>query len=512
MPKAEPDKTAPHDRAPGDGHRRPGGLEWLIPLVPFLVYLLTLAPTIYGLDSAELTTGAWALGIVHSPGSPLYLLLGKLFSCLPVGDVGFRLNLMSAVAAALGVWFTYRILRLLTSNPVTSMLAAWLLGFSYYYWAWALAAELYALQVCILAGLLLLVLLWWRQRRAWQLVLLAFSFGLGMGNHLALSLMLPGFTWIVFAAEPKLLKRPGLLALSCLSGLLGACVYLYLPLRHLAHPAVDYVREYYPAVNLATWQGFWWMLSGKMFDSLFFEAPPARWPLEFGAYLEHLLRNFHLIGVGVGVFGLVSALRRQFRLHAGLLLMFLGHLAFFLTYGAHDREWMFTPTYFLWAVWFGVGLEALVAGAKPLARHFRLLPQMTAGILVGLLLLGNWRYVDLSHDDSARRKGEALLGALAQDAVFLGLWEEAPILEYLQVVEGTRPDVKVKNLIFMGYLQGGTFARQQLQAGRPVYTSVTNIAAVGGFECVPVNDLLDTGSCFVLHEIKASATQGAPVP
>ena len=52
--------------------------------LPFAVYLRTMAPTVFGLDSAELTTGSYVLGIVHAPGSPTFLLLGHLFTWLPV--------------------------------------------------------------------------------------------------------------------------------------------------------------------------------------------------------------------------------------------------------------------------------------------------------------------------------------------------------------------------------------------------------------------------------------------
>jgi hypothetical protein len=72
-------------------------------LAPFLLYLLTLAPTIYNLDSAELATAVATNGIVRATGYPLYLLLGKLFVLLPVGDVGYRLNLFSAVCGALTI-------------------------------------------------------------------------------------------------------------------------------------------------------------------------------------------------------------------------------------------------------------------------------------------------------------------------------------------------------------------------------------------------------------------------
>src|SRR5262249_53248746 len=102
--------------------------------VPLLVYLRTMAPTIYALDSAELTTGAYALGIVHAPGSPTYMLLGHLFAQLPIGDVGYRLNLLSAMAAALAACFLYWVLRRLTGDVVLALFTAWLAAFTYYFW------------------------------------------------------------------------------------------------------------------------------------------------------------------------------------------------------------------------------------------------------------------------------------------------------------------------------------------------------------------------------------------
>ena len=90
-------RTAPELCPPADG-----AWAWVLPLlaggVAFAAYWRTMAPTVYGLDSAELTTGAYVLGIVHAPGSPLFLLLGHVFSWLPFGDVGYRLNLLSACA------------------------------------------------------------------------------------------------------------------------------------------------------------------------------------------------------------------------------------------------------------------------------------------------------------------------------------------------------------------------------------------------------------------------------
>src|SRR5512142_2000566 len=72
-------------------------------LCPFAIYLLTLAPTVYTFDSAEFATGAYVLGIIHPTGYPLYLVLAKLFTFIPVGDVAYRVNLLSALFGAVTV-------------------------------------------------------------------------------------------------------------------------------------------------------------------------------------------------------------------------------------------------------------------------------------------------------------------------------------------------------------------------------------------------------------------------
>src|SRR4051794_2808336 len=79
--------------------------------LPFILYVLTLAPTIFNLDSAELTTAAATGGITRATGYPLYLLLGYLWSQIPIGDVGYRMNLFSAFNGALTVALAERILR-----------------------------------------------------------------------------------------------------------------------------------------------------------------------------------------------------------------------------------------------------------------------------------------------------------------------------------------------------------------------------------------------------------------
>jgi len=64
-------------------------------LVDFIIYFLTLAPAVQFIDSGELAVVCQSLGIAHPTGYPLYTLLGRLFSLLPLEDTIFRVSFMS---------------------------------------------------------------------------------------------------------------------------------------------------------------------------------------------------------------------------------------------------------------------------------------------------------------------------------------------------------------------------------------------------------------------------------
>ena len=63
-----------------------------------VIYLRTLLPGPSVGDWAEMQWIPARLAIPHPTGYPLYVLVGKLFSLIPVGSLGFRAELLSAVA------------------------------------------------------------------------------------------------------------------------------------------------------------------------------------------------------------------------------------------------------------------------------------------------------------------------------------------------------------------------------------------------------------------------------
>jgi hypothetical protein len=82
-----------------------GPHAWVAPAVAFVcllaLYVATLAPSVMGGDSGELTASALTGGVPHPPGYPLFAMLARLFAALPLGhSPAWRVNLLSATSTA----------------------------------------------------------------------------------------------------------------------------------------------------------------------------------------------------------------------------------------------------------------------------------------------------------------------------------------------------------------------------------------------------------------------------
>ena len=94
---------------PSDLDYRPSYLAAaLVTIAVFVLYVLTLAPTTAMWDTSEYITAAYTLGLPHPPGNPLFVLIGRVFSILPLAStVAVRINLLAAICSAVsaGMWF-----------------------------------------------------------------------------------------------------------------------------------------------------------------------------------------------------------------------------------------------------------------------------------------------------------------------------------------------------------------------------------------------------------------------
>ncbi|MDZ7289241.1 MAG: DUF2723 domain-containing protein [candidate division KSB1 bacterium] len=188
-----------------------GGLLTL--LIALATYLRTLAPTVSFWDCGEFIACSYILGVPHPPGAPLYLLLGRVFSMLPFADdIGWRVNLISALASTATILLTYLIIlqlfREFRRKPegwievISAVIGALAFTFSDSFWFNAVEAEVYALSMFFTAVVIWLALRWAERHTEAAsikyLLLIAYLIGLASGVHLLNVLAIPAIGMIIY--------------------------------------------------------------------------------------------------------------------------------------------------------------------------------------------------------------------------------------------------------------------------------------------------------------------------
>src|SRR5215470_19485881 len=80
----------------------------LVSLGALVLYLVTLSPSTAMWDTSEYIAAAYTLGLPHPPGNPLFVILGRVFSILPIATtVAIRINILAAICSSVsaGMWF-----------------------------------------------------------------------------------------------------------------------------------------------------------------------------------------------------------------------------------------------------------------------------------------------------------------------------------------------------------------------------------------------------------------------
>lgn len=224
-------------------------------------YLVTMPPGVTGEDSGELIAAAWGLGIPHPPGYPLWCLLSyPILHLVDIGSVAWRGNLASALFGAAGVWLVAETVLAIFGRRWAAFVAGVALAFSREYWQQAIIAEIYTLSAALVAAHLLCVVRWVQSRRMPTLYAAGFFAGLAT-VHYTLNAVLIAMLFVLYFAldlSPRRWRRYGYLALWSLS---GGLIYLYLPLRSAANPAMDWGDP-------QTWAGFWDVVLRRQYGEL----------------------------------------------------------------------------------------------------------------------------------------------------------------------------------------------------------------------------------------------------
>ncbi|MBA4408550.1 MAG: hypothetical protein C0397_03910 [Odoribacter sp.] len=223
---------------------------WAIFCISLFVYILTLEPTLSLWDCGEFLVSAWKLEINHSPGAPLFMLLGRVFSLFSFGDstkAAYTINLVSAVSSAATILFLFWTIVWMVSKieqkqrksfPLFLKFGAAAIGalsfaFTDSFWFSAVEAEVYALSSLFSAAVLWAATRWEREAdlpfsSRW-IILIFFLIGLSIGVHLLNLLVIPSVGLIIYFRKYNYSLK-GLAAAILISGIgILALLQVFIP-------------------------------------------------------------------------------------------------------------------------------------------------------------------------------------------------------------------------------------------------------------------------------------------
>ena len=173
-------------------------------LISLVVFYSTVQPSVSFWDCGEFSAAAYYLQVPHPPGAPFFLMLGNIFSKIPiVENIGLRINLISVLSSALSVLFLYLIAVKLIENYkgkkadnmfdaistyVSAAIGALAFSFSDTFWFNGVESEVYAFSTFLFAAITYLIMRW--NERADNkdsekyILMIAYLLGLATGVHL----------------------------------------------------------------------------------------------------------------------------------------------------------------------------------------------------------------------------------------------------------------------------------------------------------------------------------------
>lgn len=462
-----------------------------------LMYALTVQNTVPFWDAGEFIATSYVLGIPHPPGTPLYVLLGRLATLVPIADIATRVNFLSSLSAAFAVLLTYLItVKLLLAMWGGSskqekwvayaggVVASLFMAFSSSFWDSAVEAEVYDMSsammlLCIWMGLR------WRERLDEDksdiaLAFIAYVCFLAVGIHLGTLLALPPIVLFVLLVRWRSVLNARFIMIAVGLAVLGLSVHLYMLIRASLNPPIN-------EADPSTWEALRLVITRDQYK------PPSIFDrrTDFSFQLNHMFLRYFLdqfrtglpghpalVPVLMGVLGAIGQGlkdKKGFVLMMSLFLLTSLGLVIYLNFSAdevRERDYFFIASYHLFCVWIGIGAAMLVktaafrgasakvgAGtpwymvwARPAELASRPALVFAVAIVVFLSLLplirGNQFYLhDRKNNFVARDYAYNMLVPLPQDAILMTNGDNDTFpLWYLQEVEGVRKDVRVVNL------------------------------------------------------------------
>jgi len=486
----------------------------------FVVYVITLAPSVSLWDCGEFITSSVTLGVPHPPGAPFYLLIGRVFSMLPFGsDMAYRVNLISPLTSALSIMFLYliivRLIKEYYGKPKEfdqkiivyggGIIGALTFAFTETFWFNATEAEVYAVSMLVTVLPLYLAIKWMGAAEDSSslrlLVICAYISGLAVGVHLLNLLVLPSIFLLIYFYNRKLLLNVRLWGIVAVVLIAGFSTYMIIYIRANLGP---FLNENDPS-NFERFMSYWnrEQYGRESLFLTFFERKASFWAYQVKKmYLRYFAWNFMGNGTTLGpdryiiesfspngllympfllgIAGLYFHFKKDWRRALAILVMFIMTGIAIVIYlnqpdpQPRERDYVYVGSFFAFAIWIGIGFAAILEKVIDLFRDSGMMKNIAMGTVVGFgIVMGP--FIEFNHNfDRSDRRG--LYFASDYSYNILATCEENAILFtngdndtfplwYLQAVEGVRRDVTVVNLSLLNT----NWYIKQLKYGNPIY-------------------------------------------
>jgi hypothetical protein len=386
----------------------------------FAIYLRTLLPGVGWGDIARFQYVARIWGIPHRFGYPLYIAISRLFGYLPIGNLAYRINMMSAVFGALAAVVVYFVIMHLVNDWIAAASAALSFAFSRQLWKQAVVAEVYTLNAFLIGAVLLVLLAWHRTRKIGLLYLGIGLYGLSFGNHMTVITLVPAVVYLLLSTDYRMVLSPKTLA--AMAGLImfGAAQYLYVIIRAHQQPLLNELGPF-------SWRGWLHWMTRSRFPGQFFGYTLGDQVHRIRIYLERLEKQFFRWGYIGGWIGAWECLKTDPRSFVFLAFAALGICAFGMNYGGVTFPTYLIPSYLVFSVFLGCGLSAvrrwltelLHDRSRPLA--WSMIASVSTVILAMPLypLSQNWIEVDQSDNTKFHDIAWGFVGQVEPDFVLV---------------------------------------------------------------------------------------------
>ena len=409
-----------------------------VALPALFLYWQTSYPTVAYIDSGELAIVNWTLGIAHPTGYPLYTLIGRLFSLLPIELIKTQilLGMLCTAWTVVIVSFlgTLHVPAGTRSVPLRQWLCRMALGLllavSPLLWSQGVTNEVYSLHLVILSLLLLILLQPYSDR---NLILGGYLLGLSFGNHMSTILIVPTIIAYLVVNRRAVFRSSTPTVTAVVAGLLAASIYLYLPIRSALDPMFNWGHP-------TTWESFLRHVSGWQYQVWMFNRSASQLGNQLVDFAGILYVQFPLPFWLLIVFGLYRGIRARRTLLVYLLILMACNLVYSLNFEIPDIDNYLLPSVIVLFL-FGAFGATQVAGVKPL--YGRLMPALMAALIVWGLIV-NWETNNESKNTSAMDGVHNYFKSVEPNALILCTgWDYTSPWFYSHFYLKERPDVVI---------------------------------------------------------------------